>query len=76
MTGFTSSSPGGGGTGSGTGDRKHANVCPRLIDYLAIVGTRNYSGVTSRHAASVQPPELLRRYPPTDHKVRRDDDSY
>ena len=43
-------------------------ICPRLADYVCIVGTRNYSGVNHRHAAAVQNPELLRRYPPTDHK--------
>eukprot|EP00095_Tigriopus_kingsejongensis_P005098 maker-scaffold161_size295871-snap-gene-0.10 protein:Tk05098 transcript:maker-scaffold161_size295871-snap-gene-0.10-mRNA-1 annotation:"map kinase-activating death domain isoform x3" len=46
-----------------------SKVCPRLIDYLCIVGTRNYTGLNSGHAASVQTPELLRRYPPNDHKV-------
>lgn len=46
------------------------SVCPRLIDYLCIVGSRNYVGINSSHAASVQTPELLRRYPPSDHKVR------
>lgn len=44
------------------------SVCPRLIDYLCIVGSRNYVGINSSHAASVQTPELLRRYPPSDHK--------
>uniref|UniRef100_A0A182J2M8 MAP kinase-activating death domain protein n=1 Tax=Anopheles atroparvus TaxID=41427 RepID=A0A182J2M8_ANOAO len=59
-------------------------LCPRLIDYLAIVGARtthhasNRAGGTGNATAtvgsassgtqsSVQLPELLRRYPPTDH---------
>ncbi|XP_062537080.1 MAP kinase-activating death domain protein isoform X2 [Armigeres subalbatus] len=60
------------------------SLCPRLIDYLAIVGAR--SAVVARPSAGnvgnapggmhasgpnstppVQIPELLRRYPPTDH---------
>ncbi|XP_058815433.1 MAP kinase-activating death domain protein isoform X2 [Topomyia yanbarensis] len=57
------------------------SLCPRLIDYLAIVGARsvvasrpsNAAGVPGMQAAGphspppVQIPELLRRYPPTDH---------
>ena len=39
-------------------------ICPRLIDYLAIVGLRNPN---RSHKNSVVP-ELLRRYPHTDHK--------
>ncbi|XP_057656442.1 MAP kinase-activating death domain protein isoform X1 [Diorhabda carinulata] len=44
-------------------------ICPRLIDYLTIVGVR-YSNSTSRQntGAHVQIPELLRRYPIQDHK--------
>ncbi|XP_049544496.1 MAP kinase-activating death domain protein isoform X1 [Anopheles darlingi] len=53
-------------------------LCPRLIDYLAIVGargthvSRSGNGCTMRTAgaatqSSVQLPELLRRYPPMDH---------
>ncbi|XP_043219578.1 MAP kinase-activating death domain protein-like isoform X3 [Amphibalanus amphitrite] len=38
-------------------------ICPRLIDYLVVVGTRSPS-----RQCSVQPPELLRRYPPDEHK--------
>ncbi|KAL0268470.1 UNVERIFIED_CONTAM: hypothetical protein PYX00_010400 [Menopon gallinae] len=42
-------------------------LCPRLIDYLAIVGVR--SGPHTRGTSGpVQTPELLRRYPPDDHK--------
>jgi len=37
--------------------------CPRLLDYIAIVGTRN-----ACQPHSVQIPELLRRYPPEDHQ--------
>lgn len=36
---------------------------PRLLDYIVIVGTR-----TGTASQSVQMPELLRRYPPDDHK--------
>ncbi|KAK8738754.1 hypothetical protein OTU49_003658, partial [Cherax quadricarinatus] len=38
-------------------------LCPRLLDYMVVVGAR-----TPGRAAPVQPPELLRRYPPDDHK--------
>ena len=38
-------------------------ICPRLIDYLVVVGARSPS-----RQCSVQPPELLRRYPPDEHK--------
>lgn len=37
--------------------------CPRLVDYVAIVGARHASS-----ECNVQLPELLRRYPPDDHK--------
>ena len=36
---------------------------PRLLDYIVVVGTR-----TASISQSVQIPELLRRYPPEDHK--------
>lgn len=39
-------------------------LCPRLADYLVIVGSR-----TPNNQTSIQPPELLRRYPTEDHKV-------
>ncbi|XP_071452693.1 MAP kinase-activating death domain protein isoform X9 [Hetaerina americana] len=48
--------------------------CPRLVDYLTIVGARSTpgrvsgSGVGTGGGGSVQLPELLRRYPPDDHK--------
>ncbi|XP_046395565.1 MAP kinase-activating death domain protein isoform X5 [Ischnura elegans] len=48
--------------------------CPRLVDYLTIVGARSSparvsgSGVGTGGGGSVQLPELLRRYPPDDHK--------
>lgn len=38
--------------------------CPRLLDYVVIVGTKNPS--SKSHA--VQTPEMLRRYPIEDHK--------
>ena len=44
-----------------SGSRKFFS--PRLVDYIAIVGTRSPSD-----CASAQVPELLRRYPPEDHK--------
>nr|XP_042894648.1 MAP kinase-activating death domain protein isoform X3 [Parasteatoda tepidariorum] len=37
--------------------------CPRLLDYIVFVGARQPS-----RNRSVQPPELLRRYPAEDHK--------
>uniref|UniRef100_A0A182MA49 MAP kinase-activating death domain protein n=1 Tax=Anopheles culicifacies TaxID=139723 RepID=A0A182MA49_9DIPT len=54
------------------------SLCPRLIDYLAIVGARTShvarsgagnvgSASGSASQSSVQLPELLRRYPPMDH---------
>ncbi|XP_044017173.1 MAP kinase-activating death domain protein isoform X2 [Aphidius gifuensis] len=39
-------------------------LCPRLVDYLAIVGVRTYT----QSRKPVQVPELLRRYPVNDHK--------
>lgn len=41
-------------------------LCPRLADYLAIVGCRQPS--RSNSAGNIQAPELLRRYPVEDHK--------
>lgn len=46
-------------------DAQRRQLCPRLLDYMVVVGAR-----TPGRAAPVQPPELLRRYPPDDHKVR------
>lgn len=49
-------------------------LCPRLVDYLAIVGarpqgaTRACTGSTAGSSPPVQAPELLRRYPTEDHK--------
>ncbi|XP_050509889.1 MAP kinase-activating death domain protein isoform X3 [Diabrotica virgifera virgifera] len=50
-------------------DGERQFLCPRLIDYLTIVGAR-YSNNPSRQNTSphVQIPELLRRYPIQDHK--------
>uniref|UniRef100_A0A1B0GNL7 MAP kinase-activating death domain protein n=1 Tax=Phlebotomus papatasi TaxID=29031 RepID=A0A1B0GNL7_PHLPP len=44
-------------------------LCPRLIDYLAIVGARVSSVPRAGNTSNppVQIPELLRRYPPSDH---------
>ncbi|CRK91266.1 CLUMA_CG004945, isoform B [Clunio marinus] len=53
-------------------EQQKQSLCPRLIDYLAIVGAR--SGHIQRSSGSnnnqppVQIPELLRRYPSTDHQ--------
>ena len=44
-----------------SGSRKFFS--PRLVDYIAIVGTRRASD-----SSSIQVPELLRRYPPEDHR--------
>ena len=49
--------------------REHRDLCPRLLDYFCIVGTDDLGDVGHRHAATVKSPQLLRRYPPTDHKV-------
>ncbi|XP_069682984.1 MAP kinase-activating death domain protein isoform X2 [Periplaneta americana] len=49
-------------------------LCPRLVDYLAIVGARPQGssgargGSTAGSSPPVQAPELLRRYPTEDHK--------
>nr|XP_014294410.1 MAP kinase-activating death domain protein isoform X5 [Halyomorpha halys] len=44
-------------------------LCPRLVDYLAIVGARPTSPKNANSASpAVQLPELLRRYPAEDHK--------
>ncbi|TNN07813.1 MAP kinase-activating death domain protein [Schistosoma japonicum] len=40
-----------------------SNICPRLIDYVVFVGSRLLP-----NGASVQSPEILCRFPPTDHK--------
>ncbi|XP_011309315.1 MAP kinase-activating death domain protein isoform X1 [Fopius arisanus] len=45
-------------------DEQKKSLCPRLMDYMAIVGARSCPG--SRQP--VQVPELLRRYPLEDHK--------
>jgi len=48
-------------------------LCPRLVDYLAIVGARPQgnshprSGSVAGSSPPVQAPELLRRYPTEDH---------
>ncbi|GBP63223.1 MAP kinase-activating death domain protein [Eumeta japonica] len=40
-------------------------LCPRLVDYLTIVGARPYT--SGKGLSPVQAPELLRRYPLTNH---------
>lgn len=52
-------------------EKQRQSLCPRLIDYLAIVGSRSSSiaqrpGTNNQHPA-VQIPEMLRRYPTHDH---------
>ncbi|KAJ8976032.1 hypothetical protein NQ317_003573 [Molorchus minor] len=50
-------------------DAEKQFLCPRLIDYLTIVGAR-YSNNFSKQNTNphIQAPELLRRYPIQDHK--------
>ncbi|RZC37304.1 MAP kinase-activating death domain protein [Asbolus verrucosus] len=50
-------------------DAERQFLCPRLIDYLTIVGARP-SNNAARQSTSppIQAPELLRRYPIQDHK--------
>ncbi|XP_070506182.1 MAP kinase-activating death domain protein isoform X4 [Chironomus tepperi] len=52
-------------------EQQKQSLCPRLIDYLAIVGARNMpahrASGTNNNQPPVQIPELLRRYPSTDH---------
>ncbi|CAG9766594.1 unnamed protein product [Ceutorhynchus assimilis] len=51
-------------------DSERQFLCPRLIDYLTIVGARNTPSSVKQSASSphIQAPELLRRYPIQDHK--------
>ncbi|CAH2092006.1 unnamed protein product [Euphydryas editha] len=46
-------------------DIQKQHLCPRLVDYLTIVGAKPYT--TGKGLAPVQAPELLRRYPLTNH---------
>ncbi|KAG6458508.1 hypothetical protein O3G_MSEX010898 [Manduca sexta] len=46
-------------------DIQKQHLCPRLVDYLTIVGARPYT--SGKGLAPVQAPELLRRYPLTNH---------
>ncbi|XP_037051965.1 MAP kinase-activating death domain protein isoform X4 [Bradysia coprophila] len=50
-------------------EQQRQSLCPRLIDYLTIVGARSHTvGRTGAgQNPSIQIPELLRRYPPGDH---------
>lgn len=45
-------------------DMQQKYFCPRLLDYVVIVGSRH----PSRNNSVAQTPELLRRYPVEDHK--------
>ncbi|WKY14190.1 hypothetical protein Q1695_000048 [Nippostrongylus brasiliensis] len=53
---------------------KEKELCPRLIDYLVVVGKRNRVRNTSRSSGNGRPhtsityPEILRRYPTDDHR--------
>ncbi|GJQ84730.1 hypothetical protein Trydic_g21135 [Trypoxylus dichotomus] len=49
-------------------DAERQFLCPRLIDYLAIVGVRPANNMKPSTTPSIQSPELLRRYPTQDHK--------
>ncbi|XP_060800819.1 MAP kinase-activating death domain protein [Amyelois transitella] len=46
-------------------DIQKQHLCPRLVDYLTIVGAKPYT--SGKGLAPVQAPELLRRYPLTNH---------
>ena len=46
------------------GDLRKPFFCPRLVDYIIVVGSRH----PSRNNSVAQTPELLRRYPMEDHK--------
>ncbi|XP_058985761.1 MAP kinase-activating death domain protein-like isoform X1 [Musca domestica] len=52
-------------------EQQKLSLCPRLVDYLAIVGARTtppiHKGLPGNKTPPVQIPELLRRYPPSDH---------
>ncbi|KAF5297273.1 hypothetical protein FQA39_LY12112 [Lamprigera yunnana] len=48
-------------------DAEYQYLCPRLIDYLTIVGAKPYNARSSSNPP-IQVPELLRRYPTQDHK--------
>jgi hypothetical protein len=46
-------------------------ACPRLIDYLCVVGNREAVLKSGQKLSSlVLKPQLLKRYPPEDFKVR------
>ncbi|VDM74353.1 unnamed protein product [Strongylus vulgaris] len=54
---------------------KEKELCPRLIDYLVVVGKRKRTRNTSKCSSADGPihssityPEILRRYPTDDHK--------
>ncbi|XP_071056798.1 MAP kinase-activating death domain protein isoform X2 [Onthophagus taurus] len=49
-------------------DAERQFLCPRLIDYLAIVGVKPANSCRPSTNPSIQSPELLRRYPTHDHK--------
>ncbi|XP_046867476.1 MAP kinase-activating death domain protein isoform X2 [Drosophila willistoni] len=52
-------------------DQQRASLCPRLVDYMAIVGAHTTppmpKGMQGSKGPPVQVPDLLRRYPPSDH---------
>nr|XP_036227116.1 MAP kinase-activating death domain protein isoform X20 [Bactrocera oleae] len=52
-------------------EHQKLSLCPRLVDYMAIVGARTTppmpKGLAGNKTPPVQIPELLRRYPPSDH---------
>ena len=53
---------------------KEKELCPRLIDFLVVVGKRNRTRGASQSSpdaitdSTVTYPEILRRYPTDDHK--------
>ena len=53
-------------------DFNNAKACPRLIDYLCVVGNREPVIKSGQKLSSlVLKPQLLKKYPAEEHKVRK-----